>query len=208
MTSRMIRSSLSIAPITACLLFSAVIFAGEAVNLRETAKIGRTAKTHFELNAEGQYRPEATDKKTKPLDLKVQGRLDYIERSREVGREPISSQGRSNGRTRSASIDGKVLPARSSLRPEVGFLVAEKRDDGVFVFSPGGPLTRSELELTQVPADPLDLPGLLPQKKVKVNDRWTVTAAAARSLSGYDALAVNALEATLAKLDDTPRSSV
>src|SRR5262249_31724225 len=52
------------------------------------------------------------------------------------------------------------------------------------------------------PADPLSLPALLPDKAVAVGDRWKVKPEAARSLSGYDALAANSLEATLESLDD------
>src|SRR5205823_10519477 len=68
--------------------------------------------------------------------------------------------------------------------------------------SPGGPLTRPELEVTQMPGDPLTLPGLLPGKLVALGDHWTVSDAAARSLSGYDALATNAVAATLEACDD------
>ena len=200
---RIIQSSLSIASIAAWLVFSTgESRADDGVNLRESAKIGRTAKTSFELDADGQYRPEAGEKKTEPLDLKVRGRLDYVERVLNIGQDETARKVVRMVERAGAAIDGKVIPTKSSLRPEVGYLVAEKRDDGVFTFSPGGPLTRSELDLTQVPADPLDLPGLLPRKKVKINDKWTVSAEAARSLSGYDALAVNALQATLVKIDD------
>jgi hypothetical protein len=79
--------------------------------------------------------------------------------------------------------------------------VAERRDEAVVVFSPGGPLTRSELELVEGVGDPLALVGLLPDRPVAVGDRWTVGRDAARGLSGYDALAANALEATLETID-------
>lgn len=183
-------------------LFGEAAFGGETIALRETAKVGRTAKTRFELKADGQYRPESGEKKTEPLDLNVRGRLDYTERVVKIGRDETPRKVVRMVERAGAAIDGKVVPARSSLRPEVGFLVAEKRDDGVFSFSPGGPLTRSELDLIQVPADPLDLPGLLPQRKVKVQESWLVSTDAARSLSGYDAIAVNGLRAVLLKFDD------
>ena len=91
-------------------------------------------------------------------------------------------------------------PRRSG--PRLRSLVAEPREGAVFVWSPGGPLTRSELELVQAAGDPLALTGLLPGKPVAVGDRWKVEGDAARCLSAYDALAVNALEATLEGLDE------
>ena len=65
-----------------------------------------------------------------------------------------------------AARNGEILPEESAFRQEVALLVAEVREGAVFTYSPGGPLTRAELELAQVPADPLTLGGLLPEKPV------------------------------------------
>jgi hypothetical protein len=54
----------------------------------------------------------------------------------------------------------------------------------------------------QAPGDPLDLPGLLPDRPVKPGDRWKVSTASARGLSAYDKVSDNRLEATLATLDE------
>jgi hypothetical protein len=101
-----------------------------------------------------------------------------------------------------AAINGQVRTMEAVLRPEVSLLVAELRDGVVTTYSPGGPLTRSELELIEGPGDPLALPALLSAKAVSVGDRWAVGTAAARSLTSYDALAVNGLEARLESLDE------
>ncbi|HMB03975.1 MAG TPA: hypothetical protein VKP69_09580, partial [Isosphaeraceae bacterium] len=102
-----------------------------------------------------------------------------------------------------SAINGEVRPMAAALRPEVSLLVADRRAGDVVVFSPRGPLTRSELELVQAAGDPLALAALLPPRPVQVGDRWAVDNAAARALSSYDALAVNKLEATLESLDET-----
>ena len=70
------------------------------------------------------------------------------------------------------------------------------------MFSPGGPLTRPELELVQGAGDPLALASLLPGKPVAVGDRWRVGDEAARALSVYDTLNSNALDAILEAVDD------
>ena len=75
------------------------------------------------------------------------------------------------------------------------------------MFSPGGPLTRLELELVEGPGDPLALAGLLPDRPVAVGDHWVVEDAAARSLSAYDTLAANKVEATLEAADAARRGS-
>jgi hypothetical protein len=49
--------------------------------------------------------------------------------------------------------------------------------------------------------DPLALTGLLPDRAVVRGDHWRVGGDAARGLSGYDALAANALDASVESLD-------
>ena len=89
------------------------------------------------------------------------------------------------------------------IRPEVRLLVAERRDRGgpVVVVSPAGPLTWYELELVQGLADPLTFADLLPEKPVRVGERWRVRDSAAQALSEYDVLSSNTIEASLESAD-------
>ena len=91
----------------------------------------------------------------------------------------------------------------ATLRPEVAIVVAEARPDGVSVFSPGGPLTRAELELLEGPGDPLALAGLLANEPVALGEKWKVSEAAARGLTSYDVITSNGLEAKLISIDGT-----
>jgi hypothetical protein len=179
----------------------------EPVPLREEARPGQVTRAVVELKAEGLYQPgrgEAGTERPSPLKVRVQTRLAFRERvlaaapggaARRVVRWVDQAAAAING-------DGAFRPTASALRPEEALLVVERRREGILAFSPGGPLTRPELELVQGPCDPLALATLLPEKPVAVGDHWPVGDEAARSLSGYDALAVNALRATLESLDD------
>ncbi len=174
------------------------------VELREGDPSGGTTRVQVVLNASGQYLPApapgaAKGEASRKFALKVELQLDYFER-----RLKGAGRGRAFRRVvRAASaLNGEIRPMASAIRPEVALLVAEPSAEGVVVFSPGGPLTRSELELVEVPGDPLTLAGLLPDRAVKTGDRWVVSDAAARSLSTYDALIANKLEATLESFDD------
>lgn len=179
---------------------------GAGVTLREEAREkGPAARVVATLTARGLYRPEASaggGKPAKPLSLNVSTRLELVERVIKVDADGRPRRSVRKVEKASAAVAGEVRPLDSQLRPEVAVLVAERRERSVVVFSPGGPLTRSELELVQGPADPLDLPALLPGKPVAVGDRWALGDEAARALSGYDALATNRLGATLEKLDE------
>jgi hypothetical protein len=181
--------------------------AADPVALREEARPGQTAQVTVTLKAAGLYRPQPTPgagggPDPKPLDQKVEARLGFDERVLALGPDGAASRTARRVNEASSAINGEVRPLAARLRPEVALLVAERRDGAIAVHSPGGPLTRSELELVQGAGDPLALAALLPGKPVAVGARWTVGPDAARSLSGYDALAANRLEATLEALDD------
>lgn len=176
------------------------------VELRETARVGATTRVQVELKAKGLYLPAATsgaskEEAPKPLALRVEAQLDFIERLVRV-----DTRGRGECAVRrvlraASAVNGEVRPQAASIRPGVTILVAEVRPEGVVVFSPGGPLTRPELELVQGPGDPLALDGLLPTRAVAVGDRWPVADPAVKALSAYDTLAANTLGATLEAVD-------
>ena len=161
----------------------------------------------IEMKAQGESRPELPPGSPEgavpppPIPLKIEARLDVFERV--IARKPDGSPRRAARRVvEAASAIGGPGASLFSIRPEVALLIADRRDLGTVVFSPGGPLTRWELEMVQVPGDPLALGGLLPSKPVKLGDKWPVSAESARNLTDYDALTSNGLEAKLESLDD------
>ena len=184
--------------------FSAM--AAEPVALREAVKAGATTRVQVQLKAEGLFLqaapPGATKKDVpKPLTLKVEVRLDFFDRLLSV--DAAGRPGRSARRVVRAgsAINGEIRPSASALRPEVALVTVEAKGDAPTIFSPVAPLTRAELELLDEPADPLFLFALLPEKPVAPGDRWTVGLAAARSLSAYDTIHDNTLQATLETVD-------
>jgi hypothetical protein len=187
------------------------------VVLREVGQVGSATRVVVTLKAEGKFfegvpasasggggAAEKEKEKAEPPRarvLKVETRTEFAERV--LACDPA---GRAVGTARwvvqaAAAINGEIRTRATAIRPEVALLVAERRDDAVVVFSPAGPLTRSELEVVEAVGDPLVLAGLLPDQPVTVGDRWRVGRDAARGLSGYDALAANTLEATVETLD-------
>ena len=179
----------------------------EGVVLRESGVKGSTTKVVVEMKAEGMARPAgpptlAGAAEGKPLKLRVEARFAFDERVLQADGSGAAIRTLRQVRQAAAAINGEVRSTAPAIRPGVTLLVAERREGSVITFSPSGPLTRSELELVQGPGDPLALAALLTDKPVAVGDRWTVGPPAARSLSGYDALAANGLEATLEDLDE------
>jgi hypothetical protein len=197
--------------------------------LGESMPRGSDSQVRIELKAKGLFRPgpEANAvkdgaKMPKPLSIEVQTRLVFYEHVLDLvddalairiekadGSEPGARQ---RGRPRkvarhvieaAAAINGEIRPKATSLRPEVALLVAERQriDGPVVVVSPGGPLTRSELELVEVEGDPLTLSDLLPSGPVGVGRTWRVGQTAVEGISGYDVITANALDASLESFD-------
>ncbi|WP_435010837.1 hypothetical protein P12x_002123 [Tundrisphaera lichenicola] len=176
----------------------------DQVVLRESGKPGDATRSTIEMKAEGTFQPASSPgtAEPKPLTLKVETRLEFEERVATFDRSGEARVAVRQVLQAGATINGEVRPSSSALRPELSTLVASRREGSIVVVSAGGPLTRAELELLQGPGDPMALASLLPTRPVAVGDRWTVGDLAARNLSGYDALASNALEATLEALDE------
>jgi len=176
----------------------------ERITLRESAAVDDWTRATIELKAEGTFKPASLPAAPEPkaLALKVGTEFSFNDQVAAVDRQGVPIRSARHVSKAAASINGEVRESDSQLRPEVMALMAVRREAAVVVASPGGPLMRSELELVQVPGDPLALPALLPAGPVAVGDRWTVGDLAARNLSGYDALAANALEATLEAFGD------
>jgi len=81
-------------------------------------------------------------------------------------------------------------------------LVAEGRREGIFFYSPQGPLTAGDLELLRAPADSLSLLGLLPPKPVAIGEKWTVPSWVGQMLTDTEAASKADLNCTLASVDD------
>ena len=172
--------------------------------LRPSEHAGESTRVVVELKAEGLFKTGTAAKggEAKPQALKIETRLEFVEKLLAVDKDGTPARAIRRIERAGAAINGEVRAMSATVRPEVVTLVAERKDGLVVVVSPGGPLTRAELEVVQGPGDPLALAALLPAAGVSRGESWTVGNDAARSLSGYDTLDDNALKATLESIDD------
>lgn len=178
----------------------------QGVEFRQEFRSGEILETTIELKAQGVYLTGDPQKKEsgEAPRMTVQTRFDFVERVLSVDSTQWPVRVARRVREASSNIDGQepLQPLRTTIHPEITLLLVERGDRQAVTSSPQGPLSRVEFELVQGLADPLDLTGLLPVEKVQPGDSWKVDDRAARSLSGYDALANNSLMATLETLDE------
>lgn len=196
------------------------------VVLRELARAGATTRVHTQLKAKGLHRPGIPPgevKMPKPLMAEIDTRFIFYERFVPVDSQGIAKAAKVSqpaAATATAdgpqplkavrhvveaglAVNGEVRMISALLRPEVRLLVAERqeRDGSVVVISPSGPLTWDELQLVQGLGDPLTLGDLLPDKPVAIGEHWRVRNSGARTLSEYDTITANSLDATLESAD-------
>ncbi len=197
-------------PVVCAIVVLSAPAADAPVALRARDQAGVTSRVVVELKGEGLFLPgpepraDAAKAATGPkgLALKVETRLEFAEKVLAAGPDGAATRSVRKVEKAGAAINGEVRATSAAIRPEVALLVAERKGGQVAVVSPGGPLTRAELELAQGPGDPLALAALLPAGPVATGDTWSVGPDAARSLSGYDTLDDNAVRATLESVDD------
>ncbi|HEV8003875.1 MAG TPA: hypothetical protein VGP63_28675 [Planctomycetaceae bacterium] len=85
----------------------------------------------------------------------------------------------------------------SQLSADRRLVVAQGRTEGIFFYSPLGPLTSADLELLRAPSDTLCLVALLPPNPVSVGDKWSPPAWVGQMLTDTEAAAKSELTCTL-----------
>lgn len=95
-----------------------------------------------------------------------------------------------------ATITFNNRKSQRSFRPDRTFLVAQRQEHSVLMYSPRGSLTREELELTEH-FNTLVLTGLVPGKEVKVGEAWKAPREVVQALCGLEALISHEVECKL-----------
>ena len=70
------------------------------------------------------------------------------------------------------------------------------------VYSPAGPLTRPEIDLTSEHFDSLSVVGLLPGKAVAIGDTWKIANTVAQALGGFEGVTEHTLTGKLDEIKE------
>jgi hypothetical protein len=89
-----------------------------------------------------------------------------------------------------------------SLPPDRRLVVARRGAEGLFCYTPAGPLTSDELDLISEHFTPQCFPGLLPGKAVTVGETWAISNPTAQAASLFDGLIKNTLSGKLIGVQD------
>jgi hypothetical protein len=190
------------------LLAGAGLAAAQPYTLAEPVQAGDCCKLRLEMALSGELKVNR-DGKVVPIDLTAAATHDFAERVLAVGSTGLPEKTARVYDGARATIRAGDERSERTLRKERALVVAQRHGDQYLVYSPSGPLTREELELTGEHFDTLALTGLLPGKAVAVGDTWKVGNAVAQALCDFEGLTEQSLTCKLdAVKDDVARVSV
>lgn len=135
--------------------------------------------------------------------VRVQGRgmHEFVERALTI---EADLPGRTLRQYRRAEVEVQIGGEKQhkSLRPERRCIVFGRLPDGSRGFSPQGPLTRDELELTTEHLAPSVLAGLLPAKVVRIGETWKVSTQSLAEACLLDAVIEHQVEGRVSSIEN------
>jgi hypothetical protein len=159
---------------------------GQNIPLAEAPVEGNCFRITTETHVSGSLK---VSRDGKQAALKIVGKNEHVFTERVVaeGRGLAKKTARYyQTATSHAVVDGQR--SERILTPERRLIVAQRTGDGLFCYSPTGPLTRPDLEIVSEHFETLHLTGLLPGKDVAVGDSWKLENNPAQSLCLFDGL--------------------
>ncbi len=176
--------------------------------LKEDLKAGDCFRVRLEMTLAGDIRV-TRDGKPEKLPLTATATHEFPERVLAVGESGLAEKAARVYETATAVITAAGERSEKGLRKERRLFVAQRPKEQPLTYSPAGPLTREELELTAEHFDTLAVTGLLPGRAVAVGDAWKVPNAAVQALCHFEGLTDHELTCKLEEVkDDVARVSV
>jgi hypothetical protein len=206
MTKKTFAASAVVMVLAHVVITQVVVAASQAkspVTLHSARQPGQTDKVEISLEVGGETK-HTDDGKPQREKMRVLCELDYVEKTLEcpATADAVWRSVREYGKV-SADVkvgDGQFKP---TLKPEHRLIAVEAAQKSTLLFSPGGNLTRDELDSVDVQINTLLLDRLLPEKPVASGERWTHSADLMAAMLGLDEVAKTTVESTLKEVTPT-----
>jgi hypothetical protein len=169
--------------------------------LAEPVKEGDCFRLRLDMTLQGEIKVHR-EGKPESLPLSAKASHEYPERVLVLGSTGLPEKVARIYEAASATVTAAGERSEKTLRKERQLFVAQRHNDQPLTYSPAGPLTREELELTAEHFDTLGLTGLLPDKEVAVGDTWKVPNAVVQALCHFEGLTEQDLTGKLDEVKD------
>jgi hypothetical protein len=193
-------SSRTFAGMSAILLFGQLASA-QTYSLIEKSTAGDCFRTQISMTLSGEIR---VIKDAKPALLNLKATADHVFFERTLSLDSHNRIQKAARAYESARATITVDQNRSErvLRAERHLLISQRNQGQALVYSPLGPLTPEEYELTGAHFDSISLAGLLPTGQVKVGQNWKIDNDVAQVLCNFEGLTFQDFQCTLDKVQD------
>ncbi len=179
----------------------------QSYSLKEDPPVDTRAKIKLTLALSGELKVQQ-EGKTLSLKESAVAAHEYAERVLKGGTPGLPDRAARSYQTAKVAITVNGVRTERSLRPERYLMGLERVKEALLAYSPSGPLTREELQLTEH-LDTLAVSGLLPANDVKVGDIWKPANPVVQALCHFDGLTGQDLTCKLEQVkDDTATVSV
>lgn len=176
------------------------VYAQDGVMLAEHIKPGDVFRYEIGLSVNGQMKLDK-DGRTDTLPVTVKARHQLAERVTVPAENGAGQVLRHYSTAVSESVVG-VEKTQRTLPADRSVIVAQRTAAETLHYALDGPLTRDHLDLVAEHFDTLCLPGLLPNKEMKVGETWPVGSGAAQAACLFHALIKHELVGKLLEVKD------
>ncbi|HEY2415699.1 MAG TPA: hypothetical protein VGI40_25900 [Pirellulaceae bacterium] len=189
------------------LVSSPLLLAAEPIDFTKRAAVEyRQAKLLVEV--EGKLKLNGDSKEVKHVPLKATGELYYFERLLPAAKKGGPTRILRDYQSAHAKIRLHESDISNELRPERKLVGIQLDGDKSTFFSPNGPLTREELELVSVPGGGIVPDSLLPERAVKIGDKWPLSDATVARLLDLDSVSQHDVACSLDSVKDKENVAV
>ncbi len=181
---------------------SGTLSAQETIRLQERFPVGYQYRVQTRVTLSGTLSLPAQEGKPAPKPLAITGdsAIDYDEKVLALDRDGVVNRTVRLFRRMDFERQMSEQKQKGTLRPEVRRMVLMRHDSSEVAFSPDGPLLWGELDLIRTDVFTPGLLGLLPEREVRLNERWKATGASIRELTDLEQIDEGGLECRLEQL--------
>jgi hypothetical protein len=173
----------------------------QSCNLTETIKADECFRTRLETKLTGEMRFQKGSG-TLPIKQDMTAEHTFVERCLQVSdKGDVEKSARYYDTAKAHFVVGRDAFDKAQ-RAERRLIVAHRRNDQIVVYSPAGPLTRTELEAVGDHFDAMVLSRLLPGKDVSVGDTWRPSNGAVQAACNFEGLAEQKIDGKLESIKD------
>jgi hypothetical protein len=171
----------------------------QTIQLTETSHEGDCFRVTTETNLNGNLKVMRDGKQTL-VKVSAKNEHQFLERTLAIEKGLVQRSARYYSAAASRATIGESKLERF-LSGDRKLIVAQRTGDSLLCYSPAGPLTQQEVEVTSEHFDTLHLAGVLPSKEIKLGDSWKLDSEVAQSLCLFDGLISHELMAKLKQAD-------